>query len=69
MTPNKKNTHPPNQVLTLRIPAEIMRQLDELGMAYKMNRSQLIFMVIAKEYGVYELRAHGVPVTGDKTEG
>jgi hypothetical protein len=51
MTPRKANPTEPNPVLTLRIPLESMRQLDELCRLYGMNRNQLMLMLIAKEYG------------------
>jgi NRPS condensation-like uncharacterized protein len=54
MTPRKNNPNEPNPVLTLRIPAETMRQIDELCQRYNMNRNQVILMLIAKEYGKIE---------------
>lgn len=54
MAPRKANPNEPNPVLTLRIPPESMRQLDELCKLYGMNRSQVLLMLIGKEYGKIE---------------
>jgi hypothetical protein len=54
VTPRKSNPSQPNPVLTLRIPGEMMRQLDEICTTYSMNRNQLLLMLIAKEYAKLE---------------
>lgn len=51
MTPRQSKPNEPNPVLTMRVPAETMRQLDALCKLYGMNRSQLLVMLIGKEYG------------------
>lgn len=54
MAPRKNNPQPENPILSMRIPPETMRQIDELCKKYGMNRNQLILMLIAKEYGKQE---------------
>jgi antitoxin component of RelBE/YafQ-DinJ toxin-antitoxin module len=54
MPTRKANPAEANPVLTLRIPPEIMRQLDKLCKAYGMNRSQVLMMLISKEYAKVE---------------
>jgi antitoxin component of RelBE/YafQ-DinJ toxin-antitoxin module len=50
MTPRKANPIEANPVLNWRVPPEIMRQLDELCKSYGMNRSQVLMMLVTKEY-------------------
>jgi hypothetical protein len=53
--PKKSNpATKPAPVLTLRIPAESMRQLDTLAEICGMNRNQVMLMLIAKEFGKFE---------------
>jgi predicted choloylglycine hydrolase len=54
----------------MRYPPEILRQLDELCERYGMNRTQVVLMLIAKEYGATttadatQARADGEEVRG-----
>ena len=48
MTPRKAEATP---VWQFRAPAESLRQLDELCKVFGMNRTQVVLMLIAKDYG------------------
>jgi hypothetical protein len=48
MNPRKTESNP---VWQFRAPAESLRQLDELCKHYGMNRTQVVLMLIAKDYG------------------
>ena len=56
--------------IPMRYPPEILRQLDELCERYGMNRTQVVLMLIAKEYGATttadatQARADGEEVRG-----
>jgi predicted DNA-binding protein len=51
MTPRKTE---PTKPMNIRVPPEIRNQLDELCKRYGMNQTQVILMLISKEYAKVE---------------